>query len=88
MGAKALVVRASAMLIKWGWDPLRTTEMIWLKMQGEKVWTGTGKRLRDQHEFDHHCGARDDPSGVADVGVGPVRADWRAQRETEGARWR
>ena len=25
--------------------------MMWLKMQGEKVWTGTGKRLRDQHEL-------------------------------------
>jgi N6-adenosine-specific RNA methylase IME4 len=24
--------------------------MIWLKMQGDKIWTGTGKRLRDQHE--------------------------------------
>jgi N6-adenosine-specific RNA methylase IME4 len=47
---RPLVVKASALLIKWGWDPLRTTEMIWLKMQGDKIWTGTGKRLRDQHE--------------------------------------
>jgi N6-adenosine-specific RNA methylase IME4 len=47
---KPLVVRASVMLVEWGWDPLRTTSMIWLKMQGEKIWTGRGKRLRDQHE--------------------------------------
>jgi N6-adenosine-specific RNA methylase IME4 len=47
---KSIVVRVSAMLVKWGWDPLRTTSMIWLKMRGEKIWTGTGKRVRDQHE--------------------------------------
>ena len=48
---KSLVVRVSVMLVKkWGWDPLRTTEMMWLKMQSEKIWTGTGKRVRDQHE--------------------------------------
>jgi Transcriptional activator, adenine-specific DNA methyltransferase len=51
--SKPNVVRASAMLIKWGWDPFRTTEMVWLKMQEkhpDKIETGTGKRLRDQHE--------------------------------------
>jgi N6-adenosine-specific RNA methylase IME4 len=47
---KSIMVRVSIMLDKWGWDPLRTTSMIWLKMQGEKIWTGTGKRVRDQHE--------------------------------------
>jgi N6-adenosine-specific RNA methylase IME4 len=47
---KSLVVRASALLIGWGWDPLRTTSMIWLKMEGDRIWTGTGKRVRDQHE--------------------------------------
>jgi N6-adenosine-specific RNA methylase IME4 len=47
---KSIVARASIMLDRWGWDPLRTTSMIWLKMQGEKIWTGTGKRVRDQHE--------------------------------------
>ncbi len=45
---RPLVVKASALLIQWGWDPLRTTEMIWLKMRGDKIWTGM--RLRDQHE--------------------------------------
>ena len=38
------------LLTRWGWDPLRTTETIWLKMPGDKIWTGAGKRLRDQHE--------------------------------------
>ena len=36
-----------------GPDPLRITEMIWLKMQAnnpEKLALGTGKHLRDQHE--------------------------------------
>jgi N6-adenosine-specific RNA methylase IME4 len=47
---RPLIVAASALLIKWDWDQLRTTEMIWLKMRGDKIWTGTGKRLRDQHE--------------------------------------
>jgi N6-adenosine-specific RNA methylase IME4 len=50
---RPLVVAASALLIRWGWDPLRTTEMIWLKTQGkhpDTIKTGTGKRLRDQHE--------------------------------------
>ena len=47
---RPLVVTASNLLTRWGWDPLRVTEMIWLKMQGDKIWTGTGKRLRDQHE--------------------------------------
>jgi N6-adenosine-specific RNA methylase IME4 len=47
---KSIVARASIMLDTWGWDPLWTTSMIWLKMQGEKIWTGTGKRVRDQHE--------------------------------------
>jgi N6-adenosine-specific RNA methylase IME4 len=50
---KALVVAASALLIRWGWDPLRTSEMIWLKTQAnhpDKIAMGTGKRLRDQHE--------------------------------------
>jgi N6-adenosine-specific RNA methylase IME4 len=50
---RPLVVTAANLLTRWGWDPLRVTEMIWLKMQAgnpEKIWTGTGKRLRDQHE--------------------------------------
>jgi N6-adenosine-specific RNA methylase IME4 len=47
---KSRVVRVSVMLDKWGWGPLRTTSMIWLKMQGDKIWTGSGKRLRDQRE--------------------------------------
>jgi N6-adenosine-specific RNA methylase IME4 len=50
---KSLVVAASALLIRWGWDPLRTSEMVWVKTQAahpDKLWTGTGKRLRDQHE--------------------------------------
>jgi N6-adenosine-specific RNA methylase IME4 len=47
---KSIVARASIMLDRWGWDPLRTTSMIWLKMRGEKICTGTGKRVRDQHE--------------------------------------
>jgi N6-adenosine-specific RNA methylase IME4 len=50
---RPLVVTASALLIEWGWDPLRTTEMAWLKMQPnhpDKIAIGTGKRLRDQHE--------------------------------------
>ena len=32
---KPLVVAESAPLIRWGWDPLRTTEMVWLKMQAD-----------------------------------------------------
>jgi N6-adenosine-specific RNA methylase IME4 len=50
---KALIVGASALLIKWGWDPLRTTEMVWLKTQAkhpDKLAIGTGKRVRDQHD--------------------------------------
>jgi N6-adenosine-specific RNA methylase IME4 len=50
---KSLVVAASGLLVRWGWDRLRTTEMVWLKMQAkqpDKIWTGTGKRVRDQHE--------------------------------------
>ena len=50
---RPLVVKASLLLAQWGWDPLRVTEMIWLKMQAnnpENLSLGTGKRLRDQHE--------------------------------------
>ena len=50
---RPLVVKASLLLETWGWDPLRVTEMIWLKMQSghpDRISTGTGKRLRDQHE--------------------------------------
>jgi N6-adenosine-specific RNA methylase IME4 len=50
---RPLVVKASLLLAQWGWDPLRVTEMIWLKTQAnnpEKLSLGTGKRLRDQHE--------------------------------------
>jgi N6-adenosine-specific RNA methylase IME4 len=51
---RPLVVMASVLLVKsWGWDPLRTTTMVWPKMQAnhpDKLWTGTGKRLRDQYE--------------------------------------
>ena len=25
--------------------------MAWLKMKGDKIWTGAGKRVRDQHEL-------------------------------------
>jgi N6-adenosine-specific RNA methylase IME4 len=51
---RPLIVMASMLLVKWGWDPLRITEMAWLKMQPnhpDRIWTGTGKRLRDQHEI-------------------------------------
>ena len=81
---KSIVARASIMLDRWGWDPLRTTSMIWLKMQGEKIWTGTGKRVRDQHELIIIAVRGAVPSGVAAVGIGLGRTDWRAQRETEG----
>jgi N6-adenosine-specific RNA methylase IME4 len=50
---RPLVVAASALLTRWGWDPLRTISMVWPKMQAnhpDKLWMGTGKRLRDQHE--------------------------------------
>jgi N6-adenosine-specific RNA methylase IME4 len=50
---KSVIVRASLMLKEWGWDPLRATSMAWFKTQAnhpDKLWLGTGKRLRDQHE--------------------------------------
>jgi N6-adenosine-specific RNA methylase IME4 len=50
---RPLVVKASILLDKWKWDWKRTTEMIWLKMQPnhpDKIKSGTGKRLVDQHE--------------------------------------
>ena len=63
---KALVVKASGLLIKWGWDPLRTTEMVWLKMQAkhpDKIATGTGKGARPAR-VDHRCGARRIPPAL------------------------
>ena len=48
-------------------------------MQGNKIWTGTGKRLRDRGNPDR--GARDDPAGAADVGLGAGRAGGQASEK-------
>ena len=82
---KSLVVRASALLIKWGWDPLRTTSMIWLKMQGDKIWTGTGKRLRDQHESIILAVRGTIPPALPMWGSVLVAPVGEPQREAEGA---